>query len=297
MNSRQLQYALVLAQTRNFSLAAQNLDMSQPALSKQIIALENEIGIKLFDRGTNPLALTAAGEFFIEKSRKLLFEEDVLLKTLEKYKSGERGKLVIGAVPFRSSYMMPRLIKNIKEKFPNVQIELHEYGLSVLREGLLKGEYDFAIMNLPVNEPEFEAIPLTPDTLVLAVPEELKAHIEDWDRDEIDDLSVGKNLPFVTVGKEQEMRKLFDVLCAEVNIEPDIYATVTGVATAWEVVKSGVAATIIPKQFVLAKGDYSKVKLFEIKNTPYTRQSAVILRHGQFVSEYAKYAIEELKKM
>lgn len=297
MNSRQLQYALVLAQTRNFSLAAQNLDMSQPALSKQIIALENEIGIKLFDRGTNPLALTAAGEFFIEKSRKLLFEEDVLLKTLEKYKSGERGKLVIGAVPFRSSYMMPRLIKNIKEKFPNVQIELQEYGLSVLREGLLKGEYDFAIMNLPMNDPEFEAIPLTPDTLVLAVPEELKARMEDWDRDEIDDLSVGKNLPFVTVGKEQEMRKLFDVLCAEANIEPDIYATVTGVATAWEMVKSGVAATIIPKQFVLAKGDYPKVKLFEIKNTPYTRQSAVVLRRGQFVSEYAKYAIEELKKM
>lgn len=296
MNSRQLQYALVLAQTRNFSLAAQKLDMSQPALSKQIIALENEIGIKLFDRGTNPLALTAAGEFFIEKSRKLLFEEDVLLKTLEKYKSGERGKLVIGAVPFRSSYMMPKLIKNIKEKFPNVQVELHEYGLSVLREGLLKGEYDFAIMNLPVNEPEFEAIPLTPDTLVLAVPEELKTYMETWEKDEIDDLSPAKNLPFVTVGKEQEMRKLFDVLCAQANIEPDIYATVTGVATAWEVVKSGVAATIIPKQFVLAKGDYSKVKLFEIKNTPYTRQSAVVLRRGQFVSEYAKYAIEELTK-
>ena len=297
MNSRQLQYAVVLSETKSFSTAAEKLNISQPALSKQIIALENELGVKLFDRGASPLALTASGEYFIAKAEKLLFEEDVLLKTLEKYKSGERGKLVIGAVPFRSSYMMPKLIKNIKEKFPNVQIELQEYGLSVLREGLLKGEYDFAIMNLPMNDPEFEAIPLTPDTLVLAVPEELKAHMEDWDRDEIDDLSVGKNLPFVTVGKEQEMRKLFDVLCAEANIEPDIYATVTGVATAWEMVKSGVAATIIPKQFVLAKEDYSKAKIFEIKNTPYIRQSAVVIKRGQFVSEYAKYAIEELKRM
>lgn len=296
MNSRQLQYAVVLSETKSFSTAAEKLNISQPALSKQIIALENEIGVKLFDRGASPLALTVSGEYFIAKAEKLLFEEDVLLKTLEKYKSGERGKLVIGAVPFRSSYMMPRLIKNIKEKFPNVQIELQEYGLSVLREGLLKGEYDFAIMNLPMNDPEFEAIPLTPDTLVLAVPEELKAHMEDWDRDEIDDLSAGKNLPFVTVGKEQEMRKLFDVLCAEANIEPDIYATVTGVATAWEMVKSGVAATIIPKQFVLAKGDYSKAKIFEIKNTPYIRQSAVVLRRGQFISDYTKYAIDCLIK-
>lgn len=295
MNSRQMQYAIVLSETRNFSTAAEKLNISQPALSKQIIALENELDVRLFDRGTSPLAITPAGEFFVQKAKELIFEEDVLLKTIEKYKSGERGRLVIGAVPFRSSYMMPRLIKNIKEKLPNVQIELKEYGLSVLREGLLKGEYDFAIMNLPVNEPEFEAIPLPPDILVLAVPEELKTNMENWEKDEIDDLSPARNLPFVTVGKEQEMRKLFDVLCAQANIEPDIYATVTGVATAWEMVKSGVAATIIPKQFVLVKGDGSKVKLFGIKNTPYTRQSAVVLRHGQFVSEYAKYAIEKLK--
>ena len=85
MNSRQLQYAVILAETRNFSTAAEKLNISQPAFSKQIIALENELGIKLFDRGTSPLSITPAGEFFIEKSRKLLFEEDVLLKTLEKF--------------------------------------------------------------------------------------------------------------------------------------------------------------------------------------------------------------------
>ncbi len=296
MNSRQLQYAVILSETKNFSTAAEKLNISQPAFSKQIIALENELQIKLFDRSTNPLSLTAAGEFFIEKARELLLREDVLLKTMEKYKTGERGKLVIGAVPFRSSYMMPVLIKKIKEKFPYLQLELREYGLSVLKEGLLNGEYDFAIMNLPINEPQFDTIPLKEDILVLAVPDCLIRFVES-DGDKIVDLSMAKDLPYVTVGKEQEMRKLFDVLCAKANIEPDIYATVTGVATAWEMVKSGVAATIIPKQFVLAKGDCSKVKLFEIKNTPYTRQSAVVLRRGQFVSEYAKYAIDVLKSM
>ena len=295
MKSRQLQYAVVLSETKNFSTAAEKLNISQPALSKQIIALENELQIKLFDRSFNPLRLTDAGEFFIERAGRILFEEDVLIKTMEKYKTGERGKLVIGAVPFRSSYLLSGLIKKLKEKFPKLQVELQEYGLSVLKEGLMAGEYDFAIMNLPISETEFEAIPLCPDTLVLAVPEELKAFMENWEKDEIADLSFGKNLPYVTVGKEQEMRKLFDVLCAQANIEPDIFATVTGVATAWEMVKSGVAATIIPKQFVLAKGDYSKTKLFEIKNTPYIRQPAVVIKRGQFVSEFAKYAIEELK--
>ena len=297
MNSRQIQYAVILSEMKNFSEAAEKLNISQPALSKQIIALENELDVKLFDRSINPLALTAAGEFFIEKSKKLLFEEDVLLKSLEKYKTGEKGKLVIGAVPFRSSYMMPKLIREIKERFPEIKVELSEYGLSVLEKGLLEGEYDFAIMNLPVNHPGFETIPLCEDEIVLAVPSEYKVLVKADKTGEIKDLSAAKDIPFVTVGKEQEMRKLFDALCAEAGFEPDIYAQVTGVLTAWEVAKSGSAATIIPKQFIDAKGEHNSVEIYKIKNTPYKRQSAVVLRRGQFVSEYAKFAIEELKKM
>ena len=297
MNSRQLQYAVILAETRNFSTAAEKLNISQPALSKQIIALENELEIKLFDRSTSPLSITPAGEFFIEKAKNILFEEDVLLKTVEKYKSGKMGKLVIGAVPFRSSYMMPGLIKAVKDKFPGLQVILSEYGLSVLEKGLLEGEYDFAIMNLPIDNPEFETIPLQEDTLALAVPEKYKGLVKTKKKGVIDDFSEVKDVPFVTVGKEQEMRKLFDALCKKSGVTPEIYVTVTGVATAWEVVKSGVAATIIPKQFIDAKGGVDGIEIYEIKNTPYKRQSAVVLRRGQYVSEYAKFAIEELKKM
>lgn len=297
MNSRQMQYAVILAETRNFSTAAEKLNISQPAFSKQIISLENELGLKLFDRSTTPLSITPAGEFFIEKAKNILFEEDVLLKTVEKYKLGERGKLVIGAVPFRSSYMLPGLIKAIKDKFPGLQVVLMEYGLSVLEKGLLESEYDFAIMNLPVNNPEFETIPLEEDKLVLAVPKKYKIFVKSNKNGEIDDLSAVKDVPFVTVSKEQEMRKLFDALCAEADFTPEIYAQVTGVATAWEVTKSGEAATIIPKQFIDAKGGAEEIEIYEIKNTPYKRQSAVVLRRGQYVSEYAKFAIEELKKM
>lgn len=286
----------MLAKTRNFSQAAQNFDMSQPAFSKHIISLENEVGIKLFDRSTNPLTLTPAGEFFIEKAQKLVFQEDNLLKNLEKFKTGEMGKLVIGAVPFRSSYMMPALIKKIKDRFPLLKVELREYGLSILKEELLGGEYDFAIMNLPVAEPEFETIPLEKDVLVLAVPQKYECLVKTNKRGSIKDLSTVENIPFVTVGKEQEMRKLFDALCIEGNIEPNIYATVTGIATAWEVVKNGEAATIIPRQFAQARGNLDGVKLFEIENIPYIRQPAVVTRKGQFVSGYAKYAIEELTK-
>ena len=214
MNSRQLQYAVILAETHSFSHAAQNLAISQPAFSKQIISLENELGIKLFDRSTTPLSLTPAGEFFVQKAKRLLFEEETLLKAMEQYKSGETGKLIIGIAPFRSLYVMPEIVLKLKEKFPHLQLVLEEHGLAQLQKGLLEGLYDFAIMNLPVNELDFDVIPLSPDTLVLAVPNRLLHIIDRTKTDEID-LADCKNLPFVVVGQNQEMRKLFDKLCSK----------------------------------------------------------------------------------
>ena len=95
MNSKQMQYAVVLSETQNFSQAAAKLNISQPAFSKQIISLEKELGIILFNRDENPISLTAAGEFFVEKAKRIIFEEEVLIKTIEKYKTGENGKIVI----------------------------------------------------------------------------------------------------------------------------------------------------------------------------------------------------------
>jgi len=72
MNSRQLQYAIKLSEVRNFSQVAEQLNISQPALSKQILSLEQELGVKLFDRNTSPLTLTPAGDIFIEEAKNYL---------------------------------------------------------------------------------------------------------------------------------------------------------------------------------------------------------------------------------
>ena len=76
MNYRQLQYAIALSETRNFSQVADKLKISQPALSKQILSLENDLGVKLFDRSTVPLTVTPAGEHLIREAKELLYRED-----------------------------------------------------------------------------------------------------------------------------------------------------------------------------------------------------------------------------
>lgn len=295
MNLRQLQYAVILSETRSFSQAAEKLNISQPAFSKQIIALEKELGIKLFERTTPKLSVTAAGEFFVRKAAELLFEEDVLKKTIEKYKTGECGKLVIGVAPFRSLYMMPKVVSALKKHFPELQVRLVELGIPILHKGISEGEFDFAIMNLPVEDPELETIPLEKEELVVAIPDNLLKMADFNKGDKAVSLKNCKKIPFATVGENQEMRKMFDKLCAEEGLRPQIYVELTAVTSVREMVREGVAAAVLPKQFILQDSKKYDISVFEIENKDVLRQSAIVMRRGQFVSEYARFAIECLK--
>ena len=101
-----------VADTAKFSTSAvsNELGISQPALSKQIGALEQDLGVKLFDRGTNPVSLTPAGAYFIDEAKRMVFAEDQLLRTMEQFKDGKAGRLTIGVSPFRCVSLMPRVV-------------------------------------------------------------------------------------------------------------------------------------------------------------------------------------------
>jgi len=295
MNLRQMQYAVMIAEAKSFSHVAEQLSISQPALSKQIISLEQELGIKLFDRTATPLALTPAGEFFIRKARHLLQEEEQLLQTIERYKTGENGKLTIGVSPFRSIYLMPPLVQALKERFPGLQIVLLEQNSTQLHKGILEGLYDFAIMNLPVDESQLESIPLEKDTLVLAVPQKMLPCIgrEHMESDEPIDLSDCASLPFIALSPGQELRRLFEKLCTLSGIQPAIDVEVTGVTTAWAMVQSGVGAAILPRQMI--QNENSSVALLPLNQTTYIRQPALITKRGQYISPFAEYAFRFLQ--
>ena len=296
MNSRQLQYAVALSESRNFSQVAEKLGISQPALSKQILSLESDLGVKLFDRTTTPLSLTPAGQYFIQGAKELLYKEEKLARSMERFKSGEAGQLVIGVTPFRSSYLIPRIVKQFHERFPYIQVKLQEVGIDILRKEAAEGKFDFAVVNLPVDESALDVTPLEPDRLILVVPKEW-LHLVPMEKDckEID-FGACKDLPFVVVQKTQEMRRLFEKLCAMNNFIPNVVAEVVGLTTAWSMACAGVAATILPWQFVEQNPINDRLVVVEIKNASYDRQPVVITRKGEFISPPAQYAIELLVK-
>ncbi len=294
MNLRQLQYAVLLSETGNFSQLAEKLNITQPALSKHILTLEKELGVQLFDRTTVPLSLTAAGEFFIKEARELLYKEDQMLRSMKQFCTGERGELTIGITPFRSAYLIPDIVKKVREKFPGVRVKLMEEGSEQLRKDAADGRFDFAVVNMPVDETLLEATPIEPDKLALVYSRELEGISEKLtDKNEIDFINC-EEVPFVVLGVGQEMRVLFDNLCASLNVYPEIAAEAVNMTTAWEMASAGVAATLLPLQFVNSVATDRKLVVKRLINSVQLRQPAIVTRKGQYISPYARYAIDLL---
>ncbi len=296
MNTRQTQYVIELSKDLNFSQTAERLGISQPALSKQIMTLEKELGLKLFDRSTVPMTLTAAGEHYVRQAQDLLYREDQLIRSLEAYKSGESGRLVIGISPFRSQYLLPGVIRRIKERYPGVQVILQEAGSDQLRQEAAEGKYDLAVVNLPVDEAALDVTALEPDTMVLAIPREMAKNLPATSAKSpaCIDLALCADLPFVTVGDQQEMRHQFEAACQDARFHPQIAAEVVGLSTAYALCRAGVGATLLPLQFIRHCGMGDAVELYTLSQPIHSRQPVIITCRGQYVSPYAKYAIELL---
>lgn len=296
MNTKQIQYAIALSETLNFSQTADQLGISQPSLSKHILNIENELGVKLFDRNHSPMILTPAGEYFIRNAREMVYKEEQLRKALDQFRTGESGRLVIGITPFRSLYLMPELIKKIHERYPGVQVCLHEINSAQIRKDAVEGKFDLAIVNLPVDTSLLDVTPLEPDTLVLAVPNTMIGTLPISTEGEYSsvDFSELQNLPFVVLSPGQEMRQLFDRLCTAADFYPTIAAEVVGVTTAWAMARAGVGVALLPLQFIHGQNFDDNLSLYIVKDSLYSRQPVVVTRRGQVRTPYADYAIRLL---
>lgn len=299
MNSRQLHYAVLLSQIKNFSQVADRLNITQPALSKQILSLEQELGVRLFDRSTTPLSLTPAGECFIQNAQEILYREEQLKRTMEAFHSGEKGRIIIGIAPFRSLYFISDVILRMKAEYPGIQIVLKEANSTQLHKGIVNGDYDFAIMHLPVDELQLDILPMKPEPLVLAVPDGLLPLLDFAPSDGSTGLPTLRledcgRLPFVTVSQQQELRQLFDRLCMNAGIHPEISVEVIGVATAWAMARAGLGATLLPLGFMQDKRFSDGLSVFALQHTATTRQPAVVIRKGQFLSDHTRRMISFL---
>jgi len=157
MELRHLRYFLTVAETLNFTKAAAKLRVAQPAISRQVQNLEDEIGVDLLTRNTRGVTLTAEGKLFLAEAREILQRaEDAVSKT-RALARGEYGELHIGYSPTPTSEILPPALAAFQKLVPGVKVILHDLAGDELNAGLLDGALQLAVM---VERPDESAIGL-----------------------------------------------------------------------------------------------------------------------------------------
>ena len=124
MDIKHLIHVVALADKRNFARAAEQVNLSQPALSRSIQAIEAELGLQLFDRGGSEVAPTRAGDFLLERARRIVFESRCLKQDMEHYRDAKVGDTCFGIGPIQQIDFLPPLLKEIRWRYPNVKMRI-----------------------------------------------------------------------------------------------------------------------------------------------------------------------------
>ena len=163
-------YVYEVYRQRSFTRAAQALYISQPSLSQMIRKAEGRIGTTIFDRSTSPIGLTEAGRAYIRAAEQVLQIESDLRRYLDDAERCITGVLTLGGAMLFTSYVLPPLLSAFSERYPGVELRLHEAPTARLKEQLQEGKLDFAVDNSAFDPAVYEARLFKREQVILAVP-------------------------------------------------------------------------------------------------------------------------------
>ena len=145
MDLKHLTHLVALADERHFARAAERVHLSQPAFSRSIQALERALGQRLFDRDAGELRPTPAGVFLIERARRLLFDARCLQRDAELYAQSNFGDAALGAGPFPAATLMPRVLPELRRRYPNLRLRVEVGNWAQLLEQLRAERIEFFV--------------------------------------------------------------------------------------------------------------------------------------------------------
>lgn len=162
MDLKRLHHLVTLSEERNFSRAAERCHISQSALSRSVQTAEDELGLKLFDRGTTAVTCTDAGAFVIDRARKLLFDNQCMLRDVKMYRERKVGDLAFGTGPYPAACMVPALLTEIRRQHPGVNVRVEVNNAIYLADHLRAETLDFYVADLRNVQasPEFTIAPI-----------------------------------------------------------------------------------------------------------------------------------------
>lgn len=174
MTTEQIKNFLAAAEVLNFHKASSSMFIAQPALSRQIKNLEEEVGALLFDRTKKQIKLTAAGVFFKNEMQRVFTQLEQAKKKVSQIHKGEAGEINMGHVSSAMQSILPPFLMTIKQEYPSLKIALKESGCTDMINKILNRELDFGVMPNVMVPPEIGEVTLYKENFVVVMPKNLR---------------------------------------------------------------------------------------------------------------------------
>ena len=291
MELHQLKYFLAVAQTGNFTRAAERCHVAQASLSQQIIKLEQELGRPLFERLRRRSVLTAAGERLLTHASRIL--DEVHLATMELHQSDDEpgGKLTLGALPTIAPYFLPEVIERLKSIHPKIDPHLKEDTTQKLVEAIHRNEIELAITSFPVTGPHLSRIELFQEPLWLTLP---KTHpLAGKRRPSWDEI---KNQSFILMQEGHCLGQQTLQFCHEHDFQPRVTCQSAQIETVLALIRKEIGLSLVPDMARHHSNDNGLAFRKLEKPTPY-RSIAVIYRNNRQLTTAAERTLAVIRSL
>ena len=278
MTITQLKYVLSVAEYQNFTVAAEHSFVTQPTLSMQIQKLEDQLGVKIFNRSKKPIELTEVGKKIVKQSKVIVDESNRIIDIVHQQKGYIGGEFKLGIIPTVMPTLLPMFLYNFTKKYPKVKLIIEELTTEDIIKKLLDGHIDAAIAATPLKNEAIKERPLYYEPFVGLIPENHRLFNNKYitsDELEMDDILLledGHCFKDSVINlcrtHKRDIKKGF-------QLESGSFDTLIKLS------KEGLGMTLLPYLHTLDLNDKDKKHLREFTNPPPAREVSIIYHKSQ----------------
>jgi DNA-binding transcriptional LysR family regulator len=280
-----------VAELNNFRRAAEAVHISQPAFSRRIEKLEEALGVRLLDRTTRRVNLTAVGRDFARTVDQLLNGLDNALLGIRGVGASRMGEVTIACVPSTVYYFLSQVISRYHERYPKIRVKVFDASANDVLSSVVRGESDFGLNFIGSQEPEIEFKPLVEERFVAACrrdhPLAKKRKLSWADLAEHD---------FISVSKSSGNRLIIDQALSGVPVRPQAIYEAQHVTTMLGLVEAGLGIAAVPSM-AMPGADHPLLVSVPLVDPIVTRRVGLIQRKGRSLSPAARQLYEFLLEM
>jgi len=292
MDLRQLEIVRAIAETGSFTAAGARLHVSQSAISRQILLLEDEFHERLFVRLGRRVQITAAGEALLQLSNRVFNDiRDTSASITDRQKVLTGTINIVGGMTV-CLYVFPPLIKEFRKHHPQVEIKVATGGVQRLMRRVRTGQADLALLTLPVDDPALTSVPVLREELMLVMP---AGHpLSNKDSVGVEAL-VGQ--PFIVFEQGSNTRRTLDEFFVREQIKPRIVTESENVEIIKSMVASGLGVAIVPFQSVERETRGGSLKVARIRAQQLVRETGWVYRAGERVPRVVQEMMATLTRI